>query len=236
MALGQIERSAGLEEEGHDLGPAADVGQPVDRPPGDEHEVERPRLADGRRGVVEIGLDEARPVGEAQLGRERPRRFDCRGREVEPDHLGPALRQGQAYRGRNGIAGAAPAGPRPAAAPPPRSDGGGPGRPAARRDRSWARARWIGTRSSQLARLTARQSSPSSATDPALLLASGRIGLGPLRVNGWPAPPPARRCARAAGPPPPSTSASVKRGVMCCGQFQSNASTAISRPRSTLAR
>ena len=71
MALGQVERAAGLQEEGHDLGPAADVGQPVDRPPGDVDEVERARLADRRRGVVEIGLDEARPVREAELGRQR---------------------------------------------------------------------------------------------------------------------------------------------------------------------
>ena len=71
MPLGQVERAAGLQEEGDDLGPAADVGQPVDRTPGDEDEVERARLADRGRGVVEVGLDEPRPVREADLGRER---------------------------------------------------------------------------------------------------------------------------------------------------------------------
>jgi|SRR5579863_1019007 len=33
-----------------------------------------------------------------------------------------------------------------------------------------------------------------------------------------------------------STSSRVIRGVMCCGQFQSNAAISISRPRSTFAR
>jgi hypothetical protein len=48
------------------------------------------------RRIVQVGLDEARPPGEPELVRQPARGRDRRAREIEPDHLGAALRQRQA--------------------------------------------------------------------------------------------------------------------------------------------
>ena len=237
MPLGQIERAAGLQEERHDLGPAADVGQPVDRPPGDVDEVERrpargsppgrrkgrPRRSapawrgrarpPGRGAALIAGAEKSSPTTSAprcaRVSVSRPK-WHCRCSTRSPADR-PQLRlldrMEAALSGTQG-----------------------------RRRRSWAPPDGSRTRSSQLARLTARQSSPSSATDPVLpaVSAAGSSGA-----------PAGQRAASAAsssamracsGATAAATSASVKRGVMCCGQFQSNASTAITSPRSTLAR
>ena len=96
MPFGQIERAARLDEMGHHPGPAADVGQPVDRAPGDEHAIERRGLRNRRRRIVQVRLDEARPPGEPELGRQRARGRDRGLREVEAHHVRAQLRERQA--------------------------------------------------------------------------------------------------------------------------------------------
>src|SRR5260370_29681954 len=66
-----------------DLRPAADVRQPGDRAPGDEHHVERRSAGDCRRCVIEICLNEARTIGEAQLACKLTRGLDRRSREIQ---------------------------------------------------------------------------------------------------------------------------------------------------------
>jgi hypothetical protein len=78
------------------LRPARDIGQPGDRPPGDKDAIERGRLGDRPGRVIEIGLDKSCPFGKAKFCRKNIGGFDRRMREIEPDHLGAALRQRQA--------------------------------------------------------------------------------------------------------------------------------------------
>ena len=96
MGVGVIEAAAGLQELRDDFGPAPYVGQPAGDAPARIDQVERRRLGDGGRRVVEIRLDEARAVGKAELARESARRIDRRAGEIEPDHAGAAL--GEAER------------------------------------------------------------------------------------------------------------------------------------------
>ena len=95
MRVGVVEPAAGFQELRDDLGPAPDVGQPAGDAPARVDQVERAGLGDGGRRIVEIGLHEARAVGEAELGRESARRIDRRAGEIEPDHRGAALREAE---------------------------------------------------------------------------------------------------------------------------------------------
>jgi hypothetical protein len=67
MRLREVKQTAGFQEVGDDLRPATDVRQPPDRSPGDEYGIEGGRLRDCRRRIIEVSLNEAGSVGEAQL-------------------------------------------------------------------------------------------------------------------------------------------------------------------------
>src|SRR5262245_33515867 len=66
MRLGEVQKAARPQEIGDDLGPSVDVGQPANRAPADEYDIEAGRLRDRRRRVVKIGEDEINPGGQTQ--------------------------------------------------------------------------------------------------------------------------------------------------------------------------
>ena len=98
MRLGEVERAARLQKVGDDLRPATQVGQPRDRAPSDEHHIECRRLGNCCRRVVQIGLNEARAIGEAHLAREPTGRSDRGRREIQSHDGRAALRQLQGVR------------------------------------------------------------------------------------------------------------------------------------------
>jgi len=93
MPFGEIECAAWFEEIHHRFGPARDIGQPVQRAPGHEDEIERSWLGDSPRRVVEIGFDKVRAFGQAEFKREFLRGVDRGVREIKADDFGATLRQ-----------------------------------------------------------------------------------------------------------------------------------------------
>src|SRR5271166_4666721 len=98
MRLREVKQTAGFQEVGDDLRPTTDVRQPPDRSPGDEHGVERRGLRDCRRRVIEVRLNEAGKIGEAQFNCEPTSRKDCGWQEIESHDSCPALRERQRVR------------------------------------------------------------------------------------------------------------------------------------------
>ena len=70
-------------------------GNQPDRAPGHVDEIERLRLGDRGRRVIDIRFDEARPGLQAKLLRQLPRRVDGWSGEIEAYDIGAALRQRQ---------------------------------------------------------------------------------------------------------------------------------------------
>ncbi|KAK6020599.1 TonB-dependent receptor, partial [Ostertagia ostertagi] len=95
MTVGVVESPAGLQETGDDLRPSPHVGEPAGGAPGHIDEIERGRLRDRRRRVVEIGADEACSAGQSELDGERVGRVDGGRRKVETDDGGAALREAE---------------------------------------------------------------------------------------------------------------------------------------------
>jgi len=95
MRLGDVQKAARPQEMGDDLGPSVDVGQPANRAPADEHDIEAGRLRDRRRRVVEIGEDEISSVGQTQLTGQSPGSGDRIRGKIQADGIGAALREFQ---------------------------------------------------------------------------------------------------------------------------------------------
>jgi hypothetical protein len=95
MRLSKVKQTTGFQEVGDDLRPTTDVRQPPDRSPGDEHRIERRRLGDCRRRVIEVRVNEAGSVGEAQLFCEPTSGKDRGWQEIQSHDCCPALRKSQ---------------------------------------------------------------------------------------------------------------------------------------------
>jgi len=93
VPVGEVEPAPRLQEPGDDARPLRDVGQPADRAPGREDEVEGLGLGQQVSRVVDVRLHEAGPIVDAELGRHAPRLLDRRQREVEADHARAAVRE-----------------------------------------------------------------------------------------------------------------------------------------------
>ena len=100
MGLGEIQRAAGAQHRRDDFGPRPDVRQPADRSPGHENQIETVRLGNGDRRIINIGFDEARPIGEARFPAQGRRAAAMAGRgKIDADDFGgAALQQHQAVR------------------------------------------------------------------------------------------------------------------------------------------
>src|SRR5215472_729923 len=95
MRLGDVQKAARPQEMRDDLGPSVDVGQPANRAPADEHDIEAGRLRDRRWRVVEIGEGEISPVGQTQLTGQSPGSGDRIRGKIQTDDIGAALREFQ---------------------------------------------------------------------------------------------------------------------------------------------
>ena len=91
MCLAQEQPAARAKECGDDTGPAADVGQPAQRPDTGEHKVE-PARRQQVEGAVDLGLHELDV--RARLGRQPSRLVEGGGGEVEPGHPRPEPGEG----------------------------------------------------------------------------------------------------------------------------------------------
>ena len=96
MAVREVEAAAGPEEMRDDGGPAFDVGEPHQRAPAHEDEVEAGGGVDGAHSIVEVGLDEAGAPGEAEVARQVAGGADRGGGEVQAGDAGAVAREDEA--------------------------------------------------------------------------------------------------------------------------------------------
>lgn len=152
---------------------------------------------DRSRRIVQVGLDEAGPSGQTEPSASARAARIAGAEKSRPTTSAPRCARVNVSRPkwhcrwstRRPASGGSSALLDRVQAPRARAVGGEVVAPAAGR---------IGTRSSQFARLTVRQSSSSSSHRPPLV-PEHRIGTAPLQVNAVPRRPRARRCGHGAG-------------------------------------
>jgi hypothetical protein len=96
MCLREIEHATRLEEMGDNARPLCDVGQPADRAPGDEDEIERGRFGNCITGSIDVRQYKAGVDGKAKLVGERARCRDGGRRKIQTDDSGAALGEAEA--------------------------------------------------------------------------------------------------------------------------------------------